>query len=377
MLPDKYTSFARLPMPFSKFALFPAEPVRSTPIVFSGKGAAWYRDRSREQMPGAIEPLGIYLFSDTAVSVQGRPVMRDGHFAYAPDLFDGYSMDRFADLDWRRYQAEAMQALPSPDSPRFLIAKPGHLAYGHWLLDMLPQIWLARLAGARFYPEMADLPVLIEAQTPSWARTMMALGLGLPAASLHEYDERAPPRRYARLLVPSMLRRNSALSSRMNLFVAEVLHRLGITPAAIAASTLPRRFYAIRDSGRSRPPGAGDRGVAQEEELLRICHDHGVAVIDPATLPWRDQVLLFAGADLVVGPCGSGMHNLIFTPAGARGIVLANRFMNWLQSSIAAVRGQHLTYIFEEEEIADGALTRSRYAPDLLHAALDDAGKSA
>lgn len=374
MLPDRYTSFARLPTAFSKFALFPSEAVATSPILYRGKGAGWYRDLSRRLMPTTVGPLGIYAFTDAAVSVQGRVVAPDGLFLHAPDLFDSFSMDRFAALNWQRYRDAALAAeRASPDETAFLVCKPGHLVYGHWLLDMLPQVWLARLAGAHFYPEMAELPVLIEAQTPAWARAMITEGLGLPATLLREYSENEPPRRYSRLLVPSLLRADNALSSRFRVFAAEIMNRLGITPEVIAASSLPRRFYAVRDAGRSRGAGARERGVQDEDALQRICVERGLALIDPATLPWRDQVLLFAGCELVVGPFGSGMHNLIFAPAGSHAVVLANRFMNWLQSAIAAVQRQRLTYIFEEEEIASEEIVLSRYDPDMLRATLDAA----
>jgi capsular polysaccharide biosynthesis protein len=37
-----------------------------------------------------------------------------------------------------------------------------------------------------------------------------------------------------------------------------------------------------------------------------------IKVIDPRTMTFRDQVSLYANAELLIGPSGSGLHNMMF-----------------------------------------------------------------
>lgn len=54
------------------------------------------------------------------------------------------------------------------------------------------------------------------------------------------------------------------------------------------------------------------RGYRNEAEVFRLMARHSVRVIDPAEHTLAEQVDLFSGAGLVIGPHGAGLANLLF-----------------------------------------------------------------
>ncbi|OYW04450.1 MAG: capsular biosynthesis protein, partial [Acidiphilium sp. 37-67-22] len=68
-------------------------------------------------------------------------------------------------------------------------------------------------------------------------------------------------------------------------------------------------------------------------------------VLRPETLPFAEQMGLFAGARAIVGPMGSGLHNAIFAgPDCVTGVIRCHALD---QSAIAALRGQQIGLLSE------------------------------
>lgn len=78
----------------------------------------------------------------------------------------------------------------------------------------------------------------------------------------------------------------------------------------VEATEKPLRLYVSRRLARTR-------GITNEEELLPALHQHGFTVIATENLSLREQVRLFRNAEVIAGPHGAGMTNMIFSPAGA------------------------------------------------------------
>lgn len=79
-----------------------------------------------------------------------------------------------------------------------------------------------------------------------------------------------------------------------------------------------RKLYiSRRNSPRSLP------GEAQLEDLLRT---QGFYIAHLETMNWTDQVELFSAAQIIVGPHGAGLSNLVFSTPGATLIELTNGY---------------------------------------------------
>jgi capsular polysaccharide biosynthesis protein len=69
--------------------------------------------------------------------------------------------------------------------------------------------------------------------------------------------------------------------------------------------------------------------------LERLLADAGFSIIAPGTLAWEEQIAVFRGARIIVGPHGAGLANAVFSESGARVIELTNahhynRCFEWL-----------------------------------------------
>lgn len=83
-----------------------------------------------------------------------------------------------------------------------------------------------------------------------------------------------------------------------------------------AMSDMPSRLYVSRALSRRRVPQY--RPLRNEPDIERRAQRLGFSVVYPEVLPFGHQIQMFARADRVFGPSGSGMLNALFTPAGAR-----------------------------------------------------------
>lgn len=71
-----------------------------------------------------------------------------------------------------------------------------------------------------------------------------------------------------------------------------------------------RRLYVSRAS-------TNVRGVSNEPAVVELFEQHGFEVVRMETLPFAEQVELFAAASVVAGPHGAGMTGVLFCPPDA------------------------------------------------------------
>jgi capsular polysaccharide biosynthesis protein len=83
--------------------------------------------------------------------------------------------------------------------------------------------------------------------------------------------------------------------------------RLGdrIRTAVSSSSTGTRRIYVSRAD-------AADRRILNESELMSVLNKYGFERIVPGSLSFEEQVQTFADAEIILGPHGAGLTNIIF-----------------------------------------------------------------
>ena len=68
------------------------------------------------------------------------------------------------------------------------------------------------------------------------------------------------------------------------------------------------------------------RALAGEDQLEDLLRSEGFFIAHLESMAWRDQISLFQGAEVVVGPHGAGLANLVFTNPKALVIELINGY---------------------------------------------------
>ena len=209
---------------------------------------------------------------------------------------------------------------PTPDH-RFgtaALAVPPWLNYYHWTMECLPRIRLLERYGAATgrYPTL-----LVPPEPPEWVEESLSL-----------VDYAGDVARFAggiaaveTLVVPTFPDPTPAecawLGDRMRASVSTA----GAEPTAGAkpAAESGDGDRKPNDDGPSDGHGGSERiyvargdatvrRVANRDELQGVLDRYGIDTYLPGELSVREQVALFSRADLVVGPHGAGLTNVVF-----------------------------------------------------------------
>jgi len=174
------------------------------------------------------------------------------------------------------------------------LATDGHNNYYHWMLDLLPKLFIALAAG------LGDKPFYLGASMPFQKQTLVLLGIA-PARLL---DANTIPFLQADELIVPFLGDDhppNVFDAAKYRLLAEIFtNRL----PAEAAKNLPVRFVVSRNKTRSRR-------VVNEDALLARLAPLGFVPVHLEDLTILEQLTLFARAEAIVASTGAGLVNLI------------------------------------------------------------------
>ncbi|OYR44584.1 DUF563 domain-containing protein [Halorubrum sp. Ea8] len=174
-------------------------------------------------------------------------------------------------------------------------------SYGHWLLDQLPKI-----RGLERYKEATgrDPTVIVESDPPGWIQETLSLvgvddviPLDMPVAranSLIVSPSRESVPRNQQVYEPS----------REDV---DWLRREMKSRAPAPSEELPDRIYISRENLDGR-----GRYVTNKEELKGVLEEFDVEWCTPETLSVAEQVRLYENAEVIIGPHGAGLINMVF-----------------------------------------------------------------
>jgi len=211
------------------------------------------------------------------------------------------------DLHQLRFHVAAYSKQPvfalDPHSLIFTLMNAPTDNYAHWLVDGLPRL-------ATVEPDEPDLRILIQkAAKPYHRESLHMLGFqddqiieAVPGYTL--YAERL---RLVNAAKQMMIPRADYLAwLRERLLCAAGVSQMGGT----------RRLYVTREGSW--------RHIANEAELAPVLAQYGFEIVRAQDLSMRDQIRLFAQAQIVMGPHGAGLFNALFAPRGGLLIELIN-----------------------------------------------------
>ena len=271
-------------------------------------GGAERIDRS----PPAGDPENHWVFSELArfdvparftVEIDGGTVVGDYGASLTPArTLDYETSGYFAIAGWREHPIFLRPALPRVehvDGTLVSLTSPGSARnYFHFLFDVLPRWGILQESLPGFVPDHLYVPT-----SASYQQQLLAL------AGLDGYDLMTSEKHRAlsadHLLVPSMPNPEEIAPTWMVEWVRERL-------PAVRTHDKPRRLYVTRGSVPNT------RCVVDEANLWPHLEQRGFVRIDPGTMSVRDQIDYFAAADVVVGPHGAALSNLVFVKPGVR-----------------------------------------------------------
>lgn len=184
--------------------------------------------------------------------------------------------------------------------------------YYHWWMDFLPRIGLIQE-----FPELNDVPIIVlDRLNDNQLETLEKVGVNmdrlvkLPISHTLICDH---------LIVPSLLGRpmkENGLPHWMKPMVNDwsvnwVREKFADwrTPDPHA----PKRIFISRI-------GTKFRRCINEEEVYAIAQRHGFTTLKNEKMSYRQQMEVYSGAEMVMGPHGAGFANMLFAPNNATAI---------------------------------------------------------
>jgi O-antigen biosynthesis protein WbqL len=272
----------------------------------------------------------VHVVRDAVVGGPGAHIRRGAAYVWASGAGPNYLRHWMAEgLSDEWWAFEPGRPVPAD---RVWAVLHFNLIYGHWLIEMMPKLFLI----ARLRAHGITAPIAWPTTAPEYMRAIVEAVL--PGQPLLEYDPRWEHIAAERVLMPGMMHREYVFHPAL----ADDLNAFAVT---CGAPHRPGASLFVSRSALGRPSTFRDMTNAQEVEALAA--GLGLEVVHPEQLTWRDQVALFAGARLVVGEFGSGLHNALFSPAGTR--VVALNWITEVQSRIATFRGHDLGYVMDPD----------------------------
>jgi len=181
---------------------------------------------------------------------------------------------------------------------------PATTNYAAWFFGSLP-----RLAA---YAEFGDLPILVHGDVAAYQlAALAAMGIDEKRLIRHGAHVRVECRELYYCTTSYLHHAPSVTGLR---YVRErVVRALGEAKPPEA-----RRLYLARRNAKDRP-------MLNEAEVIRLFESHGFVAIDPETHSFEEQVRLAAAAEIIAGPYGANLANLIFAQQTRKCLILATK----------------------------------------------------
>ncbi len=201
------------------------------------------------------------------------------------------------------FQTQAMPPVEPYDETIAVLGGLSNEVYFHWMLDCLPRLELLHQAGI----DLAEVDRFWVSDRQPYQRELLQL-VGIPSEKV------LTPRRHshvqaARLIVPSF----PGTVAWMPSWVCDWLKQL-VLPTGSAAQPLTR-LYISRNTATARR-------VLNEPALLEMLAEFGFVAVSLESRSVREQAALFANAEVIVAPHGSGLTNLAFCQPGTQVVEL-------------------------------------------------------
>lgn len=111
--------------------------------------------------------------------------------------------------------------------------------------------------------------------------------------------------------------------------------------ASLQPCAMPSRIFLRRNSGVRR--------LVNSDAIEALLVSRGFAVVEPEKLSFAMQVQLFRQAEVIIGPTGAALANIIFADSRARIAILISRkedVIYWYWQNMAKASGKAVSYVF-------------------------------
>ncbi len=197
--------------------------------------------------------------------------------------------------------------------------------YGSFLFRVLPKLYAVRTY------KLSHLPVVVYARNPAFLELLRLAGVS--QAQIIQHDTGALTT-FDRVIAPSLRNPHGFLDLESHALFQQLARENSCTGGE-------RRLYVSR-MGQTRR-GNSTRQMLNEAEVVAAVIGLGFRVIEPEQLSLAAQIAAFASADIVVGPSGSAMFNVVFCRPGTKVLDIESE-PNWIYAHTGLFASCHTQY---------------------------------
>lgn len=220
--------------------------------------------------------------------------------------------------------------------------------YGSFLFRVLPKLLAVRAHG------LGHLPMAVYAHPPAFLEFLRLAGV--PASQVLQHNTHALTT-FDRVIAPGLRNPHAFLDPESHALFQGLARE---NPGAGGG----RRLYLSR-LGQARR-GASTRRMLNEAELATAVAALGFEVIEPEQLSPAEQIAAFGAADIVVGPAGSAMFNVVFCRPGTKVLDIESE-ANWIYAHTGLFASCQARYglFVAEVDASDPAPAHRRFQVDI------------
>ncbi len=260
--------------------------------------------QDRHLQSGQIDAVGCHLVSNVRIAGMMYPFKNNAL------IVDGTHLSMVTH-DWvNRFPTHVPGAVlgrasHTLDGIVLPVGSPGHRTFGHWIIDFLPRVALARMVtGASFQ----YLKILLLDDTPDWAVELLRLLFDIGPKQIvwmRTFDEEFL---LNKACIPSHAHSGNLLFHSFIRELYDAFPRIVRPPF--------RRLYIQRGSTTD------NRMFARRNEMESLAAHSGYELVDPSAMSFAEQAQLFSDARIIVGEYGSALHNAVFSQPGCQVVVM-------------------------------------------------------
>nr|WP_298797997.1 glycosyltransferase family 61 protein [uncultured Acetobacter sp.] len=292
------------------------------PNVLEAMRPGWFGGTFPARSVCLTKLFDVYVTMEGLVFTQDKKLVQQSIAQHTPE-------ECAQGLAWIE-QAEQAQTVQTIKPSSLLLRKRGEQNYGHWMVELLPKLWLAE-------EHLPLCSLVVPRLSGNFARVLRdSVALSTSFVPLFLEMEPQDVGFFKELVVVDGLTNHGVYMSP--LVFSRTDEVVGRVPG-----TQVRRLYIMRKN-RSRT-------VQNEDAVMDFLQTQGFVCLDPAELTLLEQIKLFKNAECVVGVMGAAMTNIMFCGKGTRIINLAPGNMpDTFFYFIAGLRGLNYYEIRGEQE---------------------------
>ena len=234
-------------------------------------------------------------------------------------------------IEEEQYVQKQDRKIIKVEGQSLLLSQKGIHIYGHWLLDLIPKLYLAKKNN------LLNSKILLPKNTPNYAFEFLKK-FQVSTEQVFLYDYKKEVLECEKLIIPTHCR--TGLNG-MNLDPIIGKCYLETFKPKKAGN---KRIYL----SRAKFPNPW-RKMLNEVEIQQILSKAGFTTIFPEMLSLQQQINLIQDSEVIIGEFGSALHNSLFGNSELTVISLCgNHIQDLIQHRVCGLRNQRSNYIYGE-----------------------------